>query len=101
MRSASKTGLRKSGGRGGGRAHTEIEVKLRVPDERRLLRQLARLEAKLVRGRVHEMNTLYDTPDGNLARHGQMLRLRVERPASRPSTWPKANPLPPRCCLLY
>jgi adenylate cyclase, class 2 len=83
MRSASKTGLRKSGGRGGGGAHTEIEVKLRIPDKRRLLRRLAHLEAKLVRARVHEMNMLYDTPDGNLARHGQILRLREERPASR------------------
>jgi adenylate cyclase, class 2 len=44
---------------------------------------LARLKAKLTRDRVHEMNTLYDTSDGQLARHGQMLRLRVERPAGR------------------
>ena len=29
------------------------------------------------------MNTLYDTDDGRLMRHGQMLRLRVERPAGR------------------
>ena len=29
------------------------------------------------------MNTLYDTADGNLARHGQMLRIRVERPARK------------------
>ena len=83
MRLASKRGLRKSRGRSGGRAQTEIEVKLRIPDKRRLLRRLERLEAKLVRARVHEMNTLYDTPDGNLSRRGQMLRLRVERPASR------------------
>jgi adenylate cyclase class 2 len=83
MRLASKRRLRKSRGAAGKKAHTEIEVKLRIPDKRRLLRQLARLEAKLISARVHEMNTLYDTPDGNLARHGQMLRLRVERPASR------------------
>ena len=83
MRLASKRGLRKSRGARGKRAHTEIEVKLRVPDKRRLLRQLAQLKPKLLRARVHEMNTLYDTPDGSLARHGQMLRLRVERPASR------------------
>jgi adenylate cyclase, class 2 len=83
MRLVSKRGLRKSRGAAGGRVHTEIEVKLRIPDKRRLLRQLARLEAKLVRARVHEMNTLYDTPNGNLAGHGQMLRLRVERPAAR------------------
>lgn len=83
MRPASKTGLRKSGGRARQGAHTEIEVKLRIPDKRRLLRRLAQLKAKLIRGRVHEMNTLFDTPEGNLARHGRMLRLRVERPASR------------------
>jgi adenylate cyclase class 2 len=81
MRSASKTGLRKSGRVTPERAHTEIEVKLRIADKARLLDQLAHLKARLVRARVHEMNTLYDTPDGKLARHGQMLRLRVERPA--------------------
>jgi adenylate cyclase class 2 len=83
MRLASKRGLRKSRGAAGERAHTEIEVKLRIPDKRPLLRQLERLEAKLISARVHEMNMLYDTDDGNLARHGQILRLRVERPASR------------------
>jgi adenylate cyclase, class 2 len=83
MRVASKTGLRKSGRGNGDRANTEIEIKLRVTDDRGFLRRLGRLKAKPTRGRVHEMNTLYDTRDGNLARHGQMLRLRVERPAVR------------------
>ena len=83
MRSASKTGLRKSGRRADPGAHTEIEVKLRIPEKRRLLSQLARLKAKVICPRVHEMNTLYETPDGSLSRRGQMLRLRVERPASR------------------
>jgi adenylate cyclase class 2 len=82
MRAASKTGLRKSPGGAGGKAQTEIEVKLRVADRRRLLRQLARLRAELTGARVHEMNTLYDTAEGNLARQGRMLRVRVERPAS-------------------
>jgi adenylate cyclase class IV len=81
MRSASKTGLRKSARRVGKKADTEIEVKLRISDRRGFLRQLARLKAKLTRARVHEMNTLYDTSDGQLARHGQMLRLRVESAA--------------------
>jgi adenylate cyclase class 2 len=83
MRLASKTRLRKSVGRGPEKANTEIEVKLRIPDESRLLGQLARLKAKCTGARVREMNTLYDTADGNLARHGRMLRLRVERPAPR------------------
>jgi adenylate cyclase class 2 len=87
MRAASKTGLRKSPGGAGGKAKREakmeIEVKLRVADRRQLLRQLARLRAQLMGARVHEMNTLYDTAEGDLARHGRMLRVRVERPASR------------------
>lgn len=81
MRSASKTRLRKSAPRAGKEAATEIEVKLRIGDRRGFLRQLARLKARLTRARVHEMNTLYDTSDGQLARHEQMLRLRVESAA--------------------
>jgi adenylate cyclase class 2 len=83
MRSASKTGLRKSDRRAGKKSNTEIEVKVRIGDRRGFLRQLSRLKAKLRRARVHEMNTLYDTGDGQLARQGQMLRLRVERPTGR------------------
>ena len=81
MRSVSKTGLRKSTRRTGKKSNTEIEIKLRIADKRGFLRQLARLKAKRTRERVHEMNTLYDTSDGQLARSGQMLRLRVEHPA--------------------
>jgi adenylate cyclase class IV len=33
---------------------------------------------------MHEMNTLYDTPDGALARRGQVLRIRVERQVGGP-----------------
>lgn len=33
--------------------------------------------------RMHEMNTLYDTPNNHLARHGRLLRVRVERAAGR------------------
>jgi adenylate cyclase class IV len=63
----------------------ETEVKLRVADRQALLRRLARLRASYC-GCVHEMNTLYDTPDGALARKGKLLRIRVERPADRPMT---------------
>src|ERR1700730_7697233 len=83
MRSASKTRLRKCERGAGKKSNTEIEVKLRIGDRRGFLRQLARLKAKLTRGRSHEMNTVYDTGDGQLARQGQMWRLRVERPAGR------------------
>jgi adenylate cyclase class 2 len=92
MRSASKTGLRKSDRRAGRKFNTEIEVKVRIGDRRGFLRQLARLKAKLTRARVHEMNTLYDTGDGQLARQGQMLRLRVERPAGRRPEFAKGRP---------
>jgi adenylate cyclase class IV len=60
----------------------ETEVKLRVADRQALLGRLARLRARY-HGRVHEMNTLYDTPDGALARRGRLLRIRVERPAEQ------------------
>jgi adenylate cyclase class IV len=62
------------------KAGNETEVKLRVRDRQALLRQLARLRATYY-GRVHEMNTLYDTPDGALKRAGRLLRIRVEHPA--------------------
>jgi len=55
-------------------------VKLRVADREDLLRQLASLRASY-QGRVHEMNTLYDTPGGALRREGKLLRIRVEQPA--------------------
>jgi len=58
--------------------HREIEVKLRVADAAALRRKLAKVGAKAAgSGRVHEMNTVFDTPDGGLAKHGQLLRIRV------------------------
>jgi adenylate cyclase, class 2 len=81
MRSASKTTVRKSGSVATRNANTEVEIKLRIHDLPRVLRQLARHKAKLMHARVREMNTLYDTPEAHLARHGRMLRLRVEYPA--------------------
>lgn len=82
MRRVSEKKQRISGGE-------EIEVKLRVADRRALLRQLRRLHARLEKGRVHEMNLLYDTGDAALARNGQLLRIRVERAAGRAGNGPK------------
>ena len=63
----------------------EVEVKLRVPDLAALRRRLARLRLRpAATGRVHEMNTLFDTPQGGLAKHGQLLRLRIEEPPGKP-----------------
>ena len=55
----------------------EIEVKLRVADAAAMRRRLAKLGAKAgPAGRVHERNTVFDTPQGGLAKHGQLLRIR-------------------------
>jgi adenylate cyclase, class 2 len=62
----------------------EIEVKLRVTHPPALRRRLARLGARGGPGaRIHETNTLFDTPQGGLAKHGQLLRLRLEKPARK------------------
>ena len=64
---------------------TEIEIKLTIRDGKALQRALNRLRAKPANPkapRVHEMNLIFDTPDGGLAKHGQLLRIRTEAPAS-------------------
>lgn len=64
----------------------EIEVKLRVKDPAALRRRLARLKLRLApAGRVHEHNTLFDTPQGGLAKHGQLLRIRQEALPGKPA----------------
>ena len=63
----------------------EIEIKLPITNSKAFLGKLRRLGAKSAepkRPRVHEMNLLFDTPDGGLAKHGQLLRIRTETPAS-------------------
>jgi len=59
----------------------ETEIKLRVPNPKSFLRTLAKLGAKPASPRVHEQNLIFDTPDGGLAKHGQLLRIRTETPA--------------------
>lgn len=69
----------------------ETEIKLKIRDVKALQRLLKRLGAKplsSVSGRVHESNLIFDTPDGGLAKHGQLLRLRMETPASLPARKP-------------
>src|SRR6266436_9715092 len=63
----------------------ETEIKLRISDPKALKRTLKRLGARPVgggSGRVHEWNVIFDTPEGGLAKHGQLLRIRTETPAS-------------------
>jgi adenylate cyclase, class 2 len=59
----------------------ETEIKLHIRDAKALRRALKRLGAQLLRtapGRVHEQNVIFDTPQGGLAKHGQLLRVRTE-----------------------
>lgn len=61
----------------------ETEIKLRIDDLTALRRKLKRLGARPVgkgTGRVWEQNIIFDTPQGGLAKHGQLLRVRVETP---------------------
>lgn len=59
----------------------EREIKLKVKNAKALKKVLGRLRAKPVgagAGRVHEWNVIFDTPQGGLAKHGQLLRIRRE-----------------------
>lgn len=64
-----------------GRPIREIEIKLAVADVATTVRDLVALGAG-VKGRVHELNTLYDTPDSYFRQRARLLRLRVESPAA-------------------
>jgi len=64
----------------------ETEIKLRVQNAGLLRKKLKRLKARPATagsGRVHEMNVIFDTPQGGLAKHGQLLRVRTETPEGR------------------
>ena len=59
----------------------ETEIKLKITDAKALRRSLKRLGARALdkgTGRLHEWNTIFDTPQGGLAKHGQLLRIRTE-----------------------
>ena len=59
----------------------ETEIKLAVRDVKAFVRKVKKLGGKPVKagnGRVHELNVIFDTPDGGLAKHGQLLRIRTE-----------------------
>jgi adenylate cyclase class 2 len=64
----------------------ETEIKLKIDDVKRLRRVLKKLGARPVGpglGRVHEENLIFDTPQGGLAKHGQLLRIRTETADAR------------------
>ena len=61
----------------------ETEIKLRISDVPAFHRALKRIGARLAgpgTSRVHEENVIFDTPQGGLAKHGQLLRIRTETP---------------------
>ena len=72
----------------------EIEIKLRINDEKAFHRLLKKLGARPVTGgtgRVHEENVIFDTPQGGLAKHGQLLRIRTETPQDHCKGAPKVK----------
>jgi adenylate cyclase, class 2 len=73
----------------------ETEIKLRIPNPKSFLRALKKLGAK-PSPRLHEHNLLFDTPDGGLAKHGQLLRIRRESPAPAGSGSTPRRPSPAR-----
>ena len=61
----------------------ETEIKLRIRDTKaftRLLKRLGGVSAIAGVARVHEENLIFDTPEGGLAKHAQLLRIRTETP---------------------
>jgi adenylate cyclase class IV len=69
------------GGKRGATVAQETEIKLQVTDEKAFHRALKRLKAVPVSKsspRVHEFNVIFDHPEGTLAKHGQLLRIRTE-----------------------
>jgi adenylate cyclase class 2 len=64
----------------------ETEIKLRISDLKsfqRILKRLGALSVGQGSGRVREWNVIFDTPDGGLAKHGQLLRIRTETPDTK------------------
>jgi adenylate cyclase class 2 len=80
----------------------ETEIKLRIPNPRSFQRTLAKFGAKPASPRVHEHNIIFDTPDGGLAKHGQLLRIRTETPAGKNAKAKKpARNSAPRVILTF
>lgn len=62
---------------------TEIKLKISdVPAFHMALKRIGALPAGLGTSRVHEENVIFDTRQGELAKQGQLLRIRTETPAT-------------------
>jgi adenylate cyclase class 2 len=83
----------------GTKSNQEIEIKLRIANVFALRRSLNQLGAREVSPRTHESNTLYDTPKKDLARRGQLIRIRIETP--RPERRGKNRTRPAQAVLTF
>ncbi|HKW32536.1 MAG TPA: class IV adenylate cyclase [Candidatus Acidoferrum sp.] len=80
----------------------EREIKLKIEDVGSFQRLLKKLGARPVgdgSGRVYEENVIFDTPQGGLAKHGQLLRIRTETPEGRGNS--KKSKSKPRVVLTF
>jgi len=80
----------------------ETEIKLRISNVPAFQRALKRIGARLAgpgTSKVHEENVIFDTPQGGLAKHGQLLRIRTETPEVRGK--PKKNGPRQRVVLTF
>jgi len=80
----------------------ETEIKLKIEDVKALRRTLKKLGAQPAhprQGRVHEVNVIFDTPQGGLAKHGQLLRIRTETPEAAGNS--KRVKFQPRVVLTF
>ncbi|PYT82930.1 MAG: hypothetical protein DMG40_04735 [Acidobacteria bacterium] len=80
----------------------EREIKLKIEDVKALLGRLKKLGAQPVGagpGRVHEENVIFDTPQGGLAKHGQLLRIRTMTPEGKAKS--KKEKTKPRVMLTF
>src|SRR5260370_38420272 len=73
----------------------ETEIKLKIDNPKAFLRRLSKLGARPSIPRTHELNLIFDTPDGGLAKHGQLLRIRTETPVAA------SKKSPPRTLLTF
>jgi len=72
----------------------EREIKLRIHDVDTFRRKLEGLGAQLLAGNpgpVHELNLIFDTPQSDLAKRGQLLRIRTETAGPGPSQGGRAS----------
>lgn len=80
----------------------ETEIKLKIEDVKAFQRLLKKLGAQPVgnaSGRVHEENVIFDTPQGGLAKHGQLLRIRTQTPEGGGNS--KKSKSKPRVVLTF